>query len=173
MSTAERLDQQYEYGAAQRPGSDSSRHSKPRRRRRRRRVPDSLFVCVLAAMVVSVALLYLGQQLYIMQLNVNISRMEAAYADIRSENQQLALSLKRAQSLTAVEEAARGRLGMVDPTEANFLVLAPDDQIMPGSGRWIADADEDAAQPAVVRAVSDWLGRWLPMGGVEAGRIED
>ncbi len=172
MSTAEKLHQQFDYAEARTAAADAPGRSRPRCRKRRKRVPESLVVCLFAGIVVGIALLYLGQQLYIMQLDVNISRMESAYANVRSENQQLALSLKRAQSLAAVEEAARGRLGMVEPTQANFLVLAPDDSTMPGSGRWMADGDGDPQQ-FVFRAMSDWLGGWLPIGGVEAGRIED
>jgi hypothetical protein len=80
---------------------------------------------IAAAVVTGLLLGSLGLRAKVVKCGYALSRLEEALASAQTEYDRLSLAVANLQSLERVEEAARARLGMVDPTSAEFVVLAP------------------------------------------------
>lgn len=138
-------------------------------RSRRRRIPVPALICVAAVLFVSCAIFYISQQVTSMQLNIRINNYENRLAELKQEQGYLIIELEQVSRLEYIEAAARRDLGMVDPANAEMLVMNPKDVINHEGEGWIAV--ETNNDNNLFMTVANWLNKWLPTGGVEAGRI--
>lgn len=149
--------------------SSVDRQSRKRRgKKRRSRVPETVIICGLAACVVLVACLYLVQQVQTMHLTVRTSQLERQFASVLRDNEILQLEIDSTRALATIESIARNELGMVEPSQATIIVTAPQESIEASGQGWLAQSEPGNG---MIEVVADWLNRWLPLGGVEAGRI--
>ncbi len=135
----------------------------------RKRIPAPIIICVLAILFVSCAILYIGQQVTSMQLSVVIDNHKEQLDRLKQEQGYLVIELEGVSRLEYIESIARQELGMVEPTNAEMLVMYPE-QVDGYSGNgWFAM--EDDQQNSFFATVANWLNQWLPSRGVEAGKI--
>lgn len=156
-----------EYSSAQ-PHVNYKKSPKSIKRAKRKQCPETVLICLVAFLFAGICILYLGQQVSLMRLSVQLSELEAEYRTVQQENEMLQLRLSQARSLSNIEAIARNQLGMVEPNQSNMLVVAPRDRIEPVRGDW---QEESGSQGGMFQMVADIINRWLPLGGVEAGRI--
>ncbi len=164
MIPARKLD----YYDVKRPIRIQLRQKQQSRRKKRKRMPETLLVCLVALFCVTGCLLYLGHQIHTMRLNVILTNLNQEIYLVQQEQAHLMLTLKQASRLSVIENTARLDLGMVEPSRTTVVVTTPADDQYSTSDGWIADSTRS---DNVFEVVADWLNRWLPVGGVEAGRI--
>ena len=141
---------------------------KKRVRRKRKRLPETVLICAVAAIVIIGCCLYLGQQLHTMRLSATITSLERDIQTMQQEQDHLLIALNQARRLSTVEAIARYELGMVDPVQATIVATDVPDTYQILAGGW---TDSEEGQDNIFEAVAEWINRWLPLGGVEAGRI--
>ena len=136
---------------------------------RHRRVPAPVLICVAAVLFVSCAIFYIGQQVTSMHLNICINNYEERLAELKQEQGYLIIELEQVSRLEYIEAVARRDMGMVDPVNAEMLVMNAKDAVGSEGKGWVAV--EDDKNNNLFMTVANWLNKWLPTGGVEAGRI--
>lgn len=124
-----------------------------------------------AVVVTGLLLGNLGLRARVIKCGYTLSRLEEALAATQTEYDRLSLAIANLQSLERVEEAARARLGMVDPTSAEFVVLAPGG---PGQAAAAGTGNEPSSAPSrlergfatrtgnvLIGLVSPFVARWF------------
>lgn len=167
MAAAKRLVDPYlEYEEQVVPVASRSRKVK------RRRIPATVKVCCLAAICVVVALSYLHLQVTSYNLNIELTQLKAQATKLEQRNDFLVLSLESQRSLQKIEQLARTKLGMVEPTQTATLVMnqsvtmATNDE-----GRWLADHHDHKGSEGIFTTLAAWFNKAFPLGGVEAGTL--
>ncbi len=136
-------------------------------RRRPRRLPDTVLICGAVVMVVFLAVVYLGQQVATMHLNVQAQRLEQQLQAEVQKHEQLLVQLNAAQSLRYIEELARAEIGMVDSQALTVLLLdVPAHRNMAVAE---AEAAKQGATTGLFVELTDFLNHLLSLGGVRAG----
>ncbi len=137
-------------------------------RRRQRRLPDTLLVCSAVVVVVCLAVLYLGQQVATMHLNVQAQRLEQHLQAETQKHEQLLVHLNAAQSLRYIEELARQEIGMVESEALTVLYL--DVPVNAPTAMAVVDDGMDSEAPdGVFVGLTEFLSHLLSLGGVKAG----
>ncbi|NLY52058.1 MAG: septum formation initiator family protein [Firmicutes bacterium] len=144
------------------------------RRRRRLRLHPMILLSIMAVLVVTLTVIGISQKVKVIELEYSLQSLEAQLEEVRREGQQLQLKVEQLQSLTHIEQIARSRLGMVEPQEAEVLVLVDWDS---WSDTQLAAEPESSS--TLVRggkrlwtALVNWLGPRFPgTGAAEAGLL--
>lgn len=173
MVPAEKLPSSYQWETDdQYYGYEPPQH-RPRRRikRRRRRLPATLKLCLLGALVVVLGVLYLSQQLDTMYLSLELTDLQQEVNLARQRNGHLRVQLEQVRSLQTVEEIARTKLGMVDPSDSPVLMAS---NIVPRG--YVANDSASInptsrAEDGPWTVLASWLNKLFPVGGVEAGKL--
>lgn len=130
--------------------------------------PSAAAICIIAIVFVGCAVLYIGQQVTTMQLSVQLNQMKNHLDRLKQEQGQLVIELEQASRLSTIEAIARYELNMVDPVNAEMIVLDLENEIESGGEGWVIAEDKEEN---IFTIVAQWINQWLPVGGVEAGRI--
>lgn len=146
----------------------SRKKTSAKKRKRRRTLPDTVVIVLAALVCVCLGILYLGQNVQTMRLSIQLKDLEQEIRLVEQKNDHLQLALKSARSLETLELLARTQLGMVKPSEASVLVLAPSETQIPQGEGWIKGQER---AEGLLGTFAVWLNKWFPLGGVEAGRI--
>lgn len=148
------------------------RERRQRPTRKHRRVPATVKLCLIAAVVVALAVLYISQQIDHMYLSMELAQLQEEASIVRQRNGYLRVQLEQARSLQTIEELARTKLGMVDPSDTAVLVAPTSFAGTRGSGTAAGVRDTAAPQePNAWTVVANWLNKLFPVGGVEAGEL--
>lgn len=155
-------------------GSSNNTRSKRRRGRRRKlRVNPMTSVFLFGSLIAFVVIAGIAQSVTIAEIQYQLDglRRELDYA--LQVNQHLHLQVVRMQSLDRIESVAREKLGMVEPSDVNTIVLAPQSEsggIASASGK----GDDAVGKPnRYVAAALRILGRIVPaLEQVEAGKLQ-
>ncbi|MDI7246881.1 MAG: hypothetical protein QME92_05345 [Bacillota bacterium] len=107
----------------------------------------------------------------VMSCGYTLTRLEAQLAATQTEFDRLGLAIANLESLQRIDEAARVRLGMVDPRSAEFVVLAPgelDRVAGTGDSGWPSYGPSQLEKGLAARAgnvliglVSPFVARWF------------
>lgn len=108
----------------------------------------------------------------VMDSGYRLSKLEETLAATQAEYDRLNLAIANLQSLDRIEETARMRLGMVDPTSAEFVVVAPGPSGQAGGASVAAGGpSSDAARferdvatrvgNVLIGLVSPFVARWF------------
>lgn len=148
---------------------DTHRGTKKYRKvKRRRRLPETMVVFAAAILLTTLALTYLGQQVYTMHLNVTRQRLEQRLHAEKQKHEQLLVSFNAARSLRNIETIAIEQLGMVaagDPV--HLAIYAPVVDPLPLD---VMMAHEVETGPyGLFAGVADLWSQWLSLGGVNTG----
>ncbi|HHW17688.1 MAG TPA: septum formation initiator family protein [Firmicutes bacterium] len=92
----------------------------------RKVLPLEVFGLIYLAILVTAGILLVWQPARTAQMNEEINRLEAQLQDLKMRNEDLKKKVAMLESLSYVEQEARGRLGMVDPKEVKVLALVED-----------------------------------------------
>ena len=143
------------------------------KRRRRLRLHPMILLSIMAVLVVTLTVIGISQKVKVIELEYSLQSLEAQLEEVRREGQQLQLKVEQMQSLTHIDSIARSRLGMVEPQEAEVLVLVD----------WDSSDLQRAAEPEgsstlaregrrLWTALINWLGPRFPgTGAAEAGLL--
>ena len=90
---------------------------RPARRTRSVGLPIEVLSLMYFAVILGLGLVLVWQPARVTQVTSDINRLEATLKDLKLRNEDLKKTVAGMESLDYVESLARGRLGMVDPTE--------------------------------------------------------
>ncbi|HHT72655.1 MAG TPA: hypothetical protein GX008_02960 [Firmicutes bacterium] len=144
-----------------------------RPKRKRRRVPATVKLCLIAALVVSLGLLYISQQLNTVYLSLELANLQEEANLVKQRNGYLRVQLEQARSIQVIEELARTKLGMVDPSHTAVLVAS---NSLVGlrseeTGAGTLAGSNPPVESNAWTVVANWLNKLFPVGGVEAGKL--
>jgi cell division protein FtsL len=74
--------------------------------------------------VTALIILYLWQDAALLQLNLQLAKIEEQIAEIEAENRRLEFQVQQAFSLERISTFARHRLRMVEPTNIRYINLS-------------------------------------------------
>ncbi len=155
------------------PERPSEYQGQQKPKRRRRRVPATVKLCLVAALVVCLAVLYISQQINTMYLSMELAKLQEEANLVRQRNGYLRVQLEQARSIQNIEKLARTKLGMVDPSETAVLVASS--SLLESSGQGTSPSSLAAAasqsEANAWTVVANWLNKLFPVGGVEAGEL--
>lgn len=169
MVPAERLPSSYEWEVYE----EHSQPRKPRQRRRRRRsrLPATVKLCLLGVAVVVLGVMYLSQQLDTVYLSLELAELEQQVDLAKQRNGHLRVQLEQVRSLPVIEEIARTKLGMVDPTDTSILVAAGMPKVLPNDAAYVGVSKPMEPEVSPWTVLAGWLNKLFPVGGVEAGEL--
>lgn len=138
-----------------------------RARRRRARVSETLLMGVVAALLLAMALIYVGQRTYLMTLTYRVEALDRSVADALREREFLQLKMAQAHSLAHVEQVATGRLGMVRPESMQYVVMESTAQVADASS---TPVEHQGGQRGLIAMAVDWVAQhWPRVETAEAG----
>ena len=100
--------------------------SVPGKRERARRAKDLVKILFTAGIVLVGALLYVWQHIQIIRLGYNLESLNSELSALTQEEKELTVKIAELKSLGRIEEMARRRLGMTEPTPSQIILLSSD-----------------------------------------------
>jgi len=111
---------------ARRPPTETASPARPRQSRRPRRAAERpklarsvIWILVVAGLLAGIVTL----QVAVLQLRMERGRLQSEIVEIQAQNEKIESQLSSAASVSRIEGAARGRLGLVEPTATTYLEL--------------------------------------------------
>ena len=113
-------------------------------------------VPVLALLLLGAGMGFIAQRVYVMELGYQLRELNLELARVQDEHRRLQVEIVRAKSPERVEALARARLAMVDPGQAQLVVLSSD-----ATDTAVAATEPSRSLPEMLAAQMTAVGDWL------------
>lgn len=138
-----------------------ARFETPRRRRRRSiRLDGMLGLGLLAVLILGCLLLYVDQRVQLMSLGYELQGIERRLIEERREQDFLRLQIAQAADPGLIAARAVEDLGMVRPTQRQFVVVEPTGEATAPNAT-VADAQTGGGE-GLFHAAVEWVTRYWP-----------
>lgn len=127
---------------------------------------DAVSIAFVVAVIGMVVIAYVHQFVQISTVSYEIETLNKVLKDVTADNEKIALKIEQHNSLKHIEKEARGRLGLVEPTEVYYLSMSTESN---DANQPAAEAGEKKAVP-ILAELGDWLRN---LTSVEAGTLDE
>lgn len=147
------------------PYEQSPLQALPTHRTRRRVSIPAVTLCALCFFVLGLGLV--AQKATLMARTYHLAQLRSDLAELEREQGYLQLAAMNARSLQSIERQARERLGMVEPSKVEFLVL----EQSASQNRFVQEQAGGADEgPKMTATMGKWLNENWPLWGKAEAR---
>jgi len=83
-------------------------------------------ILLITAIILAGALLYVWQHIQVIRLGYRVEQLNAEFTAMIQEERELTVKIAQLKSLARIEEMARRKLGMVEPTPSQIIIVSPE-----------------------------------------------